>query len=84
MNSYRFDDLRLCTGIDGRPERRVADRRVDRRRAKAHGKSLGRPFNLADHQKAEAIRRREAGEEKLAEIGRSHNMSGAVISRLSA
>lgn len=53
-----------------------------RRRAKAQGKSLGRPFKLTDHQKAEAIRRREAGEETLAEIGRSYNVSGATISRL--
>ncbi|MBI1318990.1 MAG: recombinase family protein [Candidatus Hydrogenedens sp.] len=54
-----------------------------RRRAKAQGKSLGRPFKLTDHQKAEAIRRRDAGEETLAEIGRSYNVSGATISRLS-
>ena len=53
-----------------------------RRRAKAQGKSLGRPFKLTAHQKAEAIRRREAGEETLAEIGRSYNVSGATISRL--
>ncbi|MBI1208504.1 MAG: recombinase family protein [Azospirillum sp.] len=55
-----------------------------RRRAKAQGKSLGRPFKLTDHQKAEAIRRREAREETLAEIGRSYNVSGATISRLRA
>ena len=53
-----------------------------RRRAKAQGKSLGRPFKLTAHQKAEAIRRRESGEETLAEIGRSYNVSGATISRL--
>jgi DNA invertase Pin-like site-specific DNA recombinase len=53
-----------------------------RRRAKAQGKSLGRPFKLTDHQKAEAIRRRNAGEETLAEIGRSYNVSGATISRI--
>ena len=53
-----------------------------RRRAKAEGKSLGRPFKLTDHQKAEAIRRRESGEETLAEIGRSYNVSGATIARL--
>jgi DNA invertase Pin-like site-specific DNA recombinase len=39
-----------------------------RRRAKAQGKSLGRPF--------------DRGEETLAEIGRSYNVSGATISRL--
>ena len=53
-----------------------------RERAKAQGKSLGRPFKLTAHQKAEAIRRREAGKETLAEIGRSYNVSGATISRL--
>ena len=53
-----------------------------RRRAKAQGKSLGRPFKLTDHQKAEAVRRREAGDETLAEIGRSYNVSGATISRM--
>ena len=41
----------------------------------------GRPFKLTTHQKAEAIRR-EAGEETLAEIGRSYNVSGLTISRL--
>lgn len=65
-------------------ERELNRPRTDegRRRAKAQGKSLGRPLKLTDHQKAEAIRRREAGEETLAEIGRSYNVSGATISRL--
>ena len=53
-----------------------------RRRAKAQGKSLGRPFKLTAHQKAEAIRRRDSGAETLAEIGRSYNVSGATISRM--
>jgi DNA invertase Pin-like site-specific DNA recombinase len=53
-----------------------------RERAKAQGKSLGRPFKLTAHQKAEAIRRRDSGEETLAVIGRSYNVSGATISRL--
>jgi hypothetical protein len=43
---------------------------------------LGRPFKLTPHQRQEAIRRRDAGEETLAEIGRSYNVSGATISRL--
>ncbi|MBI1208638.1 MAG: recombinase family protein [Azospirillum sp.] len=55
-----------------------------RRRVKAQGKSLGRPFKLTDYQKAEAIERREAGEETLAAIGRSYNVSAATISRLTA
>ncbi len=53
-----------------------------RRRAKAQGKSLGRPFKLTEHQKAEALARREKGEESLVEIGRSYNVSAATISRI--
>jgi len=52
-----------------------------RRRAKAQGKSLGRPFKLTDHQRAEAVERRGNGE-TLAEIARSYNVSAATISRL--
>jgi len=55
-----------------------------RERAKARGQSLGRPFKLTPHQKAEAIKRRDAGEETLVEIGRSYNVSAATISRLRA
>jgi DNA invertase Pin-like site-specific DNA recombinase len=53
-----------------------------RRRAKAKGQSLGRPFKLTAHQKAEALERRQKGEESLVEIGRSYNVSAATISRL--
>ena len=53
-----------------------------RARAKARGQSLGRPFKLTPHQRNEAIKRRDKGEETLAEIGRSYNVSGATISRL--
>ena len=53
-----------------------------RARAKARGQSLGRPFKLTPHQRQEAIKRRDKGEETLAEIGRSYNVSGATISRL--
>jgi hypothetical protein len=52
-----------------------------RRRAKARGQSLGRPFKLTDHQKREAIKRRNQSE-TLAEIARSYNVSPATISRL--
>ncbi len=52
-----------------------------RARAKARGQTLGRPFKLTRHQRKEAIRRRDKGEETLAEIGRSYNVSGATISR---
>ncbi len=53
-----------------------------RARAKARGQSFGRPFKLTPHQRQEAIKRRDQGEETLAEIGRSYNVSGATISRL--
>jgi hypothetical protein len=37
---------------------------------------------MTEHQKREARRRRDKGEESLAEIGRSYNVSGWTISRL--
>lgn len=55
-----------------------------RERAKARGVKLGRKSKLTDHQRKEAIRRREKGEESLAEIGRSYNVSGWTIGRLAA
>jgi DNA invertase Pin-like site-specific DNA recombinase len=54
-----------------------------RARAVARGQKMGRPFKLTDHQKREAIKRREQGE-TLADIGRSDNVSPATISRLTA
>ena len=53
-----------------------------RERAKARGVKMGRPNKLTDHQKREAIKRREQGDESLTEIGRSYNVSAATISRL--
>ena len=53
-----------------------------RERAKANGVKMGRKPKLTDHQKREAIRRRDHGDETLAEIGRSYNVSGWTISRL--
>lgn len=53
-----------------------------RERAKARGVRLGRTPKLTDHQRREAIARRETGKETLAEIGRSYNVSGWTISRL--
>src|SRR3954463_15236443 len=53
-----------------------------RDRAKARGVKLGRKPKLTLHQKREAIARRERGDETLAEIGRSYNVSGWTISRL--
>jgi DNA invertase Pin-like site-specific DNA recombinase len=52
-----------------------------RERAKARGQSLGRPFKLTDHQKREAIRRRDRGE-ALSDIARSYNVHPSTISRL--
>jgi len=43
---------------------------------------MGRPPKLTLHQKREAIKRRDQGEESLADIGRSYNVSAATISRL--
>jgi DNA invertase Pin-like site-specific DNA recombinase len=54
-----------------------------RARAKANGKSLGRPFKMTAHQRKEALARRESGE-LLTEIARSYNVSPATISRLTA
>jgi DNA invertase Pin-like site-specific DNA recombinase len=54
-----------------------------RARAAARGQRMGRPFKLTDHQKREAIKRRNEGE-TLADIARSYNVSPATISRLTA
>jgi DNA invertase Pin-like site-specific DNA recombinase len=51
-------------------------------RAKANGVKMGRPPKLTPHQKKEAIKRRDHGDETLAEIGRSYNVSGWTIARL--
>jgi DNA invertase Pin-like site-specific DNA recombinase len=52
-----------------------------RARAVERGQQMGRPFKLTDHQKGEAIKRRDQGE-TLADIARSYNVSPATISRL--
>jgi DNA invertase Pin-like site-specific DNA recombinase len=56
------------------------------KRAKAHGVKLGRKPKLTDHQKREAIRRRDGdgdGETQRG-VARSYNVSQSTISRLSA
>jgi DNA invertase Pin-like site-specific DNA recombinase len=53
-----------------------------RERAKAQGVKMGPKFKLTDHQKREAIMRRDHSDETLAEIGRSYNVSGWTIARL--
>ena len=52
-----------------------------RERAKARGQHMGRPFKLTEHQRKEALARREAGE-LLTDIARSYNVSHSTISRL--
>jgi DNA invertase Pin-like site-specific DNA recombinase len=54
-----------------------------RARAVARGQRMGRPPKLTPHQKREAIKRRDTGNETLEDIGRSYNVSAATISRLS-
>jgi len=46
------------------------------------GVKMGRRPKLTDHQKREAIKRRDKDEETLRSIGRSYNVSAATISRL--
>ena len=55
-----------------------------RARAVERGVKMGRPPKLTPHQQKEAIKRRDRGDETLAEIGRSYNVSAATISRLAA
>jgi len=52
-----------------------------RARAKAAGKSLGRPFKLTAHQQAE-VRARKARGESVREIACSYNVSASTISRV--
>src|SRR6267143_5569204 len=53
-----------------------------RERAKARGVKLGRKPKLTEHQKREAIRRRDLDGETVREIARSYNISHSTISRL--
>jgi DNA invertase Pin-like site-specific DNA recombinase len=55
-----------------------------RARAGARGVKMGRIPKLTPHQQKEAVKRRDRGEETLAEIARSYNVSPATISRLTA
>lgn len=54
-----------------------------RARAKAQGVKLGRKPTLTPHQKAEAIKRCNAGKEPVGAIARSYNVSRWTIARLS-
>jgi DNA invertase Pin-like site-specific DNA recombinase len=53
-----------------------------RARAVARGVKMGRPPKLTPHQQKEAVKRRDQGEETLADIARTYNVSPATISRL--
>ena len=53
-----------------------------RERAKARGVKLGRKPKLTDHEKREAIRRRDVLDEPVCEIARSYNVGHSTISRL--
>jgi DNA invertase Pin-like site-specific DNA recombinase len=55
-----------------------------RERAKARGVKMGRRPKLTEHQKREAIRRRDKLGESVREIARSYNVSHSTISRLRA
>jgi DNA invertase Pin-like site-specific DNA recombinase len=55
-----------------------------RERAKVRGVKLGRKPKLTEHQKREAIKRRDVDGETVREIARSYNVSHSTISRLTA
>jgi DNA invertase Pin-like site-specific DNA recombinase len=55
-----------------------------RARAVARGVKMGRPPKLTPYQRQEAIKRRDAGDESLADIGRTYGVSAATISRLAS
>jgi len=55
-----------------------------RDRARARGVKLGRKPKLTEHQRHEAIRRRDHDGEPVREIARSYNVSHSAISRLRA
>lgn len=53
-----------------------------RARAKARGVRLGRKPKLTPHQRQEALKRLEAGEETTRDIARTYNVAHTTISRL--
>jgi DNA invertase Pin-like site-specific DNA recombinase len=64
-------------------ERELIAKRTDagRQRAKANGVKFGRKRKLTDHQRKEAISRRESGE-AITSIARSYNVHYSMVSRL--
>ena len=80
-----FAELVLAMlGVAAKLERRRIKERTARGRAdaKAKGVKFGRKPKLTDHQKREAIRRRDEDGETVRSIGRSYNVSAQTIGRL--
>ncbi len=80
-----FKELILAIfGIAAKLERRRIIDRTARGRAdaKAKGVKFGRKPKLTEHQKREAIKRRDKDGETLRSIARSYNVSPQTISRL--
>ena len=71
-------DVVVVTKLDrlGRSTRDLVDKR-----AMAAGVKFGRKRKLSDYQRAEAIKRRNAGE-RLADIAKSYAVDISMISRL--
>ncbi len=82
-----FAELVLAMlGVAAKLERRRIKERTQRGRAdaKAKGVQFGRKPKLTEHQRKEAIKRRDKDGETLRSIARSYNVSAATISRLVA
>ncbi len=80
-----FAELVLAMlGVAAKLERRRIKERTERGRAdaKAKGVKFGRKPKLTEHQRREAIKRRDQDGETLRSIGRSYNVSPQTISRL--
>src|SRR5271157_3322210 len=80
-----FAELVLAMlGVAAKLERRRIKERTERGRtdAKAKGVKFGRKPKLTQHQRREAIRRRDRDRETLRSIARSYDVSAATISRL--
>ena len=78
------DFAELVLGVAAKLERRRIKERtaLGRANAKLRGVKFGRKPKLTEHQRREAIKRRDKGEETLREIAQSYNVSHQTISRL--
>jgi len=80
-----FAELVLAMlGVAAKLERRRIKERtaLGRANAKLRGVKFGRNPKLTEHQRREAIKRRDKDEETLREIAQSYNVSHQTISRL--